>query len=436
LTEYHGLIQTQGRQDAPIVFTSADPSPSTGDWAGLNLQSGVPRSIEHIIVEYGTNGVSLGKRDFLTACGDGAAISVGSSEFRYNDAWGFSSQMYAHEDTLCFEDCRFTNNGVGGVRMQYGFAEIRDCDFLKNDTVSTDGSSVYGIYLGGTGPLGASCFEGCTIERNFLDAGTGMDPDTSYWDYGIYISDGDGDGSITVSHNYINSFLQGGIWIGSLQSPARVDTNCVKSGIQGYSGFGLKFTGTGSDSALVRNNIVFQNTYGVMATSNPFPILGDESDTTLFWGGNHLVDNTYYVRSDSSRTLMAERCWWGSTPVDSLFLGVVDYIPYLGTEPTGVDDESPQAYVYALGQSYPNPVTGGQTKIRFTVAKKCEARLVVYDVLGRHVAVLFSGTAEPGWHDICWDTRNDTGSTVSPGMYFYRLETPAYRVTKKAVVLK
>jgi hypothetical protein len=183
----------------------------------------------------------------------------------------------------------------------------------------------------------------------------------------------------------------------------------------------------------VYDNIVFQNEYGVIATSDPFPVLGD---TALFDGGNHLVDNTYYVKSDSSRILKAEKCWWGEEPVDSLFRGVVDYVPWLDEQPTGIDEREEQAFTYVLGQSYPNPVLGGDVRVRFSVAKRCKVRLTVYNVLGQQVKVLHSGNVEPGWHELRWDGRNQDGKRVGPGLFFYRLETPVYEATKKMVMLR
>jgi hypothetical protein len=275
-----------------------------------------------------------------------------------------------------------------------------------------------------------------------MDAGEETGEDSVYWDYAIYIMDGEDDGDIVIRRNFINSFFQGGIWIDSPNSRAYIDTNCVKSGEQGYSGFGMKFTGEGSDTAFLFNNIVFQNEYGVIATSNPFPILGDSArftkDPTRFGGKNHLVDNEWCIKSDSSRTLKAELCWWGGEPQESWFRGDVDYIPWLDYEPSGIDggDGGPERPIYALKQSYPNPVFGAHATIRFSVAKECEGRIAVYNVLGQQIRVLYAGTFEPGWQELRWDGKNQDGRGVSAGLYFYRFETPEYKATKKIVVVR
>ncbi len=52
-------------------------------------------------------------------------------------------------------------------------------------------------------------------------------------------------------------------------------------------------------------------------------------------------------------------------------------------------------HLLALYSDGPNP-SAGSVQVRFTVPRRAEARVEAYDALGRRVAVLFSGEAEPG----------------------------------------
>jgi hypothetical protein len=70
-----------------------------------------------------------------------------------------------------------------------------------------------------------------------------------------------------------------------------------------------------------------------------------------------------------------------------------------------------------LEVAYPNPFNS-QTTIRFMLAKFGPVRLVVYDALGREVAVPAEGVFPAGTHQVTF-TANDLPS----GVYFYRLET-------------
>jgi hypothetical protein len=58
-------------------------------------------------------------------------------------------------------------------------------------------------------------------------------------------------------------------------------------------------------------------------------------------------------------------------------------------------------------------------------------RLVVYDVLGREVAVLVNERKAPGSYEVRFD-----GSSLPSGVYFYRLETGTFVQTRKMVLLK
>jgi flagellar hook assembly protein FlgD len=88
-----------------------------------------------------------------------------------------------------------------------------------------------------------------------------------------------------------------------------------------------------------------------------------------------------------------------------------------------------------LDQNSPNPFNP-TTAIRFTLSEKQDVTVSVYDVNGRLVRTLVSGTRETGSHTITWDGRNNAGATVSSGVYFYRLDAGKFSDTKKMVLLK
>lgn len=85
---------------------------------------------------------------------------------------------------------------------------------------------------------------------------------------------------------------------------------------------------------------------------------------------------------------------------------------------------------FYLYQNFPNPFNA-VTSIRFTVPEPARGRIVVYDVLGRKVGVVFEGELEPRAYTIQFD-----GSGLSSGVYFYRLETERFTDTKKMMLLR
>jgi flagellar hook assembly protein FlgD len=62
--------------------------------------------------------------------------------------------------------------------------------------------------------------------------------------------------------------------------------------------------------------------------------------------------------------------------------------------------------------------------------------LVVYDVRGARVRTLVSGEVSGGRHEVVWDGRDDHGTLVSSGVYFYRMVQRGYTNTKKMLLLK
>jgi flagellar hook assembly protein FlgD len=64
------------------------------------------------------------------------------------------------------------------------------------------------------------------------------------------------------------------------------------------------------------------------------------------------------------------------------------------------------------------------------------AKVTVYDVTGRLVRILADGVAEAGEHHVAWDGKDAHGRTVSSGLYFCRLTTPAGALQHKMMVLR
>jgi hypothetical protein len=93
------------------------------------------------------------------------------------------------------------------------------------------------------------------------------------------------------------------------------------------------------------------------------------------------------------------------------------------------------AAVAKLGQNSPNPFNP-TTAINFTLSAKENVTLAIYDVSGRLVKTLVSGTRDLGTHSVTWDGRDNTGTTVGSGVYFYRLDAGKFSDTKKMVMLK
>jgi flagellar hook assembly protein FlgD len=112
--------------------------------------------------------------------------------------------------------------------------------------------------------------------------------------------------------------------------------------------------------------------------------------------------------------------------------GLMNYLPS-GTQ-AGADDSAARLRPF-LYPSRPNP-SNGTTTFAFSIPQKAKVSLKLYDVQGRLIRTLVDGMQPAGIHPIVWDGRSDAGYPTSSGVYFYRLKTPGYERTRKAVLLK
>ena len=91
--------------------------------------------------------------------------------------------------------------------------------------------------------------------------------------------------------------------------------------------------------------------------------------------------------------------------------------------------------VYALYQNYPNPFNP-TTSIRLDVPETAPATLMIYDITGRLVRTLYSGTLNAGRYSFAWDGNDGHGSSVATGVYLYRFSTPHFTASEKMVLIK
>jgi hypothetical protein len=89
----------------------------------------------------------------------------------------------------------------------------------------------------------------------------------------------------------------------------------------------------------------------------------------------------------------------------------------------------------ALFPSEPNPFLES-TRISFALERAQPVRLFVTDVTGRVVRNLVDGVAPGGRTSLHWDGRDNTGTRVASGIYFFRLESSRESRTAKGVLLR
>lgn len=97
---------------------------------------------------------------------------------------------------------------------------------------------------------------------------------------------------------------------------------------------------------------------------------------------------------------------------------------------TGVLSSIKKTNSYKLEANFPNPFNP-TTTITYALPQAGHVSLRVFDVLGEEVAILVNTEETAGLHTVEF-----AASSLASGMYFYRLETPGFRQTRKMVVIK
>ena len=93
-----------------------------------------------------------------------------------------------------------------------------------------------------------------------------------------------------------------------------------------------------------------------------------------------------------------------------------------------LSSEVPQDFI--LYQNYPNPFNS-ETNIRFSVNKTSDVKLSVYNVLGQEIIVLANNRFTPGTYQVKLNS-----TSISSGIYYYRMTAGSFSAVKKFVVTK
>jgi hypothetical protein len=119
---------------------------------------------------------------------------------------------------------------------------------------------------------------------------------------------------------------------------------------------------------------------------------------------------------------------------DGKVLSVVSVQPeFEGTVAfSGGDAQLPTEY--ALSQNFPNPFNPS-TSFHLSLPEASDYTIRIYNITGQSVKS-FAGHLEAGVHTIVWDGRNDQGSSVASGVYFYKAEAKGFSDTRKMMMLK
>jgi hypothetical protein len=95
----------------------------------------------------------------------------------------------------------------------------------------------------------------------------------------------------------------------------------------------------------------------------------------------------------------------------------------------------PIPYSFSLNQNRPNPFNPS-TVIDYSVARKSQVNISVFNILGQTVKTLVDREADAGQYQAVWDGVDENGNQVASGIYFYKMSTAGFVETRKMVLMR
>ncbi|KAA3620162.1 MAG: T9SS C-terminal target domain-containing protein [Calditrichaeota bacterium] len=103
---------------------------------------------------------------------------------------------------------------------------------------------------------------------------------------------------------------------------------------------------------------------------------------------------------------------------------------------TGVEELDNLPDQFSLAQNYPNPFNP-ETMISYALPEKVEVSLQIFNIRGQKVRTLVqSEKQDAGHYNLKWNGLDDSGLSVSSGVYFYKLQTSKFVKSRKMSLIR
>jgi len=99
------------------------------------------------------------------------------------------------------------------------------------------------------------------------------------------------------------------------------------------------------------------------------------------------------------------------------------------------EDEDMITKTNCLIGNYPNPFNP-QTFISYNLIDNNQVYINIYNIKGELVRSLVNADQTAGDYTVCWDGKDNLGTSAGSGVYFYKLETKDFTATRRMVMLK
>jgi hypothetical protein len=165
--------------------------------------------------------------------------------------------------------------------------------------------------------------------------------------------------------------------------------------------------------------------YEYDSNNNMIEEIGIYSWDGIEWESSAKFSNDYDANNYITETIRQDWDAWDSLKWVNVHKWIYEY-----EEITDIDEKEIRVNNFALSQNYPNPFNP-TTKIRYSIPNQGFVTLKVFDVLGREIATLVNKEQPVGNYEVEFDA-----SSLTSGIYFYRIQAGEFVETKKMVLMK
>jgi len=99
---------------------------------------------------------------------------------------------------------------------------------------------------------------------------------------------------------------------------------------------------------------------------------------------------------------------------------------------TGVESGAPG---FMELMNAPNPFSFS-TLISYTLESQSPVKVDIYNATGQRVKTLLDKMQSPGRHELAWDGKDGAGISAGSGVFFYTVQTPSKRTSKKMLLVR
>jgi hypothetical protein len=402
----YGTLIAEGTSSDSILFISSNEQLDTGapgDWVGIRFMPGSEGSMRYCAI-----------RNAITAMEmeDTSSVDLSYCMIEDNDIKGIDN----YKGFLSIDSSTISSSGTYGIYSYGAISTVDNCDIIKH---------IYGIYFWLEHPgSDSTIITYCDIYNTGFMGGAPQ--------YGIYLAYTD---RARVYKCSVRNFDQGGIMFNNSDGLI-LNNTLTNAGEYGIYAYNWSFP-------YIRQCLIDSVDISVKTASRSKPDLGTTSD----YGNCTLAGDDYYIYHDYyvwvPDTMFAIYNYYGRmTPLPGKFYwsspaGPIKYTPFRTSAPPAprLDQGLETPFEFTLHQNYPNPFNAN-TVISFSLDGSEQTTVAIYNILGQKIATPINEFMDAGNHSFIWDGRNNSGSQVASGIYFYTIQSGDRLDSKKMLLLR